>query len=123
VGLIVLAIAIQAGDRSVLVPPPDARLEAFVRQLMARRADMTGRYLAEAVASRVDSRRLQLSYDRVEAGLGGSTGVETQLLRGDAEAAEVRAEIVGPRKARATLEFGLIWERGDWRIIRLPASW
>lgn len=125
-GATVLALAIAAvvvfvgNDRETLVPPPDAVVESFVRQLVSGRESRAIPYLAKSISGSVSEeelRRIEQSVER-EVGDVGDVRAETDWSSGDrAEATAVWRS--GEREARR--RFGLRREHGLWRIDRLPA--
>ena len=120
VALVLAAAAVFAGhDRSLLVPPPDAVTESFTHQLATRRYELalkmassnTGR---TETTSSLRGRFVSLlqpagEINRVDAEvrwIAGDRAATTAIVRGDA--------------GQIRIEFGLVRERGLWRIDTLP---
>ena len=115
---VVAAVVFVADDRQTLVPPPEAVVEGFARQLAAGRAERAIPYLARSVSEKISAERLREYEKRVERGLGdvGDVRAECNWLAGE------RAEATGiwrSGKREERRRFGLIREHGLWRIDRL----
>jgi hypothetical protein len=119
-GLALSGAATLVGDRMTFVPPPDARVEAFLRQLMARRAELALKYLSRDLRARISPAALQLGLDAVEQRIGEIEDVTAQTLSWDRRSAAARAEVIASNRARVPLELGLTWESGAWAISDLP---
>jgi hypothetical protein len=119
-GLTIAGSATLLGDRTTWVPPPDARTESFLRQLMARRAELAKKFLSRDVRTRVSGPALQLGFDAIEEDIGDVQDVTTRTLSWDRQSAVARAGLVGDAGGRLTLEFGLTWQQGGWAIQELP---
>jgi hypothetical protein len=126
-GATVLALAIAAvvvfvgNDRQTLVPPPDAVVESFVRELVSGRESRAIPYLAGSVSESVSAEELRRIEQTVEREVGhvGDVRAEADWSSGD------RAEATGVWRGgekEARRRFGLRRENGLWRIDRLPAS-
>ena len=121
VGLVVAAAASISGDRSIMVPPPDARAEAFVRELATHRYKLARRYVAADMRRHISAEMLQQAFGRVTAQIGTVQDVQAQLLWSDRSHALARAEVRGTSGVRLPLQFGLVWEHGRWAINELPS--
>jgi hypothetical protein len=115
---VVAIVVFVAKDRQTLVPPPEAVVEGFARQLAAGRAERAIPYLAESVSGKISAQKLREYEERVERELGevGDVRAECNWLTGD------RAEATGVWKHGEREErrrFGLRRENGLWRIDRL----
>jgi hypothetical protein len=110
------------GDRATFVSPPDARAEAFVRQLMSRRAELARKFVSRDVRMQVSPPALQLGFEALEAQLGEVEDVTTETLFLDRQTAVARAELVARGGRRTTLEFGFKWELNGWAIRELPCA-
>lgn len=126
VGLTILGLGIGAGatllgDRATLVPPPDARVEAFLRELNGRRAELAVKYLARELRGMAAS-ELQHRFAAIERDLGALENVTAETLSLDRQSARVRGELVASRHAKRALVFGLRWEHGEWAIQDLPEA-
>jgi hypothetical protein len=107
------------GDRTTLVAPPDARVEAFLRELKGRRAELAVKYLARELRG-MAAPELQHRFAAIERDLGPIENVTADTLSLDRQSASVRGELVASRRAKRALAFGLRWERGEWAIQDLP---
>jgi hypothetical protein len=119
-GLVVSGAATLVGDRMTFVPPPDVRVEAFLRQLMTRRAELALKYLSRDLRTDVSPSMLQHYFDAIEQQIGEIENVNTQTLSWDRRSAAARAELIASNRTRLPLEFGLTWESGAWAISDLP---
>jgi hypothetical protein len=118
-GVAIGAVAPLVGDRTTLVPPPDARVEAFLRQLSTRRDALAVKYLARELGQ-VSATELQERFAAIERQRGATANVMAATISHDRHAARVRGELVASRGARTPLEFGLRWEQVGWVIQDLP---
>jgi hypothetical protein len=121
-GLAVSGAATLVGDRMTFVPPPEARVEAFLRQLMARRAELALKYLSRDLRARLSPAALQRELDAIEQRIGEIEDVTAQTLSWDRRSAAARAELIASNRARMPLEFRLTWESGAWAIHDLPGA-
>jgi hypothetical protein len=121
-GLAVSGGATLLGDRTTFVSPPDARAEAFLRQLMSGRAELARKFVSRDVRTEVSPPALQLGFEALEAQLGDVEDVTTRTLFLDRQSAVARAELVARGGGRMTLEFGFKWELNGWAIRELPCA-
>jgi hypothetical protein len=121
-GLAASGAATLVGDRTTFVPPPEARVEAFLRQLMTERAELAMKYLSRDLRARMSPAALQQGFDAVEQRIGEIENVTAQTLSWDRQSASARAELVASKRATMTVEFGLTWESGAWAIHDLPQA-
>ena len=120
--LSVSAIAIRLGDRKTLVPPPEARVEAFLRTLKTGRAQLAPRYLTDELRARAPASNLQRAFRALEAAIGAVENVDARTMSADRQWAKARGELVSAGGRRTALDFDLKWERGAWAIAVLPES-
>jgi len=112
-------VVLLGGDRSTLVPPPDAAAEQFVRQLATHRFDRAVPLLSGRLKHEIDAGRLAALVRAFEAQRGAITfaeGEERSRTRRDA-VAEVHVET--DRGESQTFNLGLTSEYGEWKIDRL----
>jgi hypothetical protein len=114
-------VAALAGDRTTLVPPPDARVEAFLRQLSTRRGELALTYLARGLRQ-IPASELQDRFAAIERQQGSTWNVTAETLSLDRQSAKVRGELASAHRTKTFLEFGLRWEQGEWVIQELPDS-
>ena len=120
VGLVVVAIAVFAGgDRSVLVAPPDATAESFVRELGMERYDLAHRFLGSDLQKQVSPAKLRQAFEPLRAGIGRPDQVETTASWKNGHEARVLATYEG-RRGSAALYVDLVREHGLWKIGRWP---
>lgn len=110
-----IGTAIRLGDRSVLVPPPEAVAEGFVRQLETGRYSRAIPYLAADLASRTTPDTLRILYESLQARAG-----RIHEIRGDRErVGEDRAVALALLRTETgpdTLRFPMRREHGVWSI-------
>jgi hypothetical protein len=121
-GLGVSFVSVRLGDRQTLVPPPEARVEAFLRELHTRRSQLAVRYLTGELRRHISASGLQHAFGGVEAAIGDVGNVDAATLSWDRQSARVRGELVSANGRRTVLDFGLKWERGEWTIEVLPEA-
>lgn len=115
-GLAVVAAAVFAGgDRSVLVPPPDAVTEAFVRELAMERYEPAQRYLSSDVQRQISPSALAASFEPLRARTGRPDQVITREVFRRGDRARVFATLEG-REATASMYVDLVRERRLWKI-------
>jgi hypothetical protein len=119
-GVAVGAGAMFLGDRATLVPPPEARVEAFLRQLQTRRSELAMKYLSRELRAQLTASDLRHAFGALEEQLGDVDNVTADTLSYDQTSATARAVLVGPRGVKMPLDFRLIWQRGEWAIQTLP---
>jgi hypothetical protein len=104
------------GDRSVLVPPPEARVENFVRKLGPSRCGMAMDHLSDALSRRIGPPvlcRLSRSFTRQ---MGPILDVSGELVRMTRDHAQADAVLKLPHGRTARFRLGLHREHGLWRI-------
>lgn len=107
------ALAVSAfGDRELMVPPPDAVAEAFVREII------TGRYARarEYLASPLSNEELRALEDAIESYTGEPTEVEAEVIARDDERALTNVRVSGGKGSQA-VAFALIFNK-EWKIVR-----
>jgi hypothetical protein len=114
--------AIWLGDRMTLVAPPEARAEAFLRELKTRRPALALKYLSRDLRRRVSPRALQRRFDELQEMIGDVEDVRTRTLSYDRQTATARAELLGHPPAQMALDFRFSWESGEWTIRELPSA-
>ena len=119
-GLGVSAIAIRLGDRQTLVPAPEARVEAFLRELQTHRSQLAVKYLSDDLRQSAAATALQQAFNVLEASIGDVENVDAETLTLDRQSATARGKLVTIKGGPTTLDFGLKWQRGEWAIAVLP---
>jgi hypothetical protein len=128
--LIVLAVvagglAIAAGavfglhDRQTFVPPPEAVVEGFAREVVQRRYELAVNYLARDLRAKTGADGLRATFDPMRQRIGTPNQVSGEPDWMEEFAASARARIDG-ESGSAVLPFQLVREQGLWRIARLP---
>jgi hypothetical protein len=114
------------GDATVFVPPPEATVAGFVRELETKRYERAISYLSEERRGKIRPQTLKELTDRLRQRTGEITEVrgEKGWIEGDrAEAsARLKTELLGP----ISLKFALsrkegIWSISDLRSLEAPA--
>ena len=119
-GLAVAAFAVYAaGDKSVLVPPPDATAENFVRELGMGRYDVVLHHLSDDVRRQVGASELRASFEPLRALTGRPDQVVTHRPATYGDHARVLTLYQG-RRATAALYVDLVRQHGMWKIATWP---
>ena len=110
--VIVLAGALETvvafGDRQLFVPPLESVAESFVRHLASNRYDRAHALLTTDVAARTRLADLETIATTLRQRVGAIVKVEGE---------PTRARVIGDR-SEVTVELGVDWTRGRWRISR-----
>lgn len=114
--LAALAFAVAAGDRAMLVPPPESVSESFIRQLASGRYDRALPFLSRHAAASADLARLETLATELEQEVGGIEQVSAELLGMKSDLAEARASVRGGAQTEAGITFALVREQGLWKI-------
>jgi hypothetical protein len=102
----------QFDDRELLVPPPDAVAEGFVREVITGRYPRAKEYLAEPESlSDDDLRELD---EQIEAALGDPSEVEAEVVSRDDQQALVTV-CLSSKDASEALSYGLVFDE-EWKI-------
>jgi hypothetical protein len=99
----------QFDDRALLVPPPDACAEGFVREVLTGRYDRAREYVVDP--DRVSNGELKT----LRAQLGESATVEPEIRSGDDSRASV-----GVTVEKGSWLVPMTWDEGQWRVAALP---
>lgn len=119
-GLAVVAVSVFAGhDRSVLVAPPDAVSEAFVRELGMARYELARNYLARDVKAKTFEADLRATFEPLRQQTGRPDQVETRTSSMNGDSARVLAVFEG-RQSTAAMYVDLIREHGVWKVATWP---
>jgi hypothetical protein len=122
-GLAVPVISIGfAGDRVVLVPPPEARAEAFAKALAAYRPEIALGFLSNDLRRRHSATALGEAFDRLRQSAGGFDNVSAEGLRYDRHRATARVHLKGRNAISIPLELTLVWEQGAWVLDEMPPA-
>jgi hypothetical protein len=95
-------------DRELLVPPPDAVAEQFVRSVMAKRFEPARAYLLEPGS--VSREQLE----ELQSRLGEGENPDAEIVSRDQESATVDVVI-----KETTFTIPLAWDKG-WKVAALP---
>jgi hypothetical protein len=110
-----------ADDRTVLIAPPHARAENFVRALMTHRAELVLDDLAPQLRRKVSIATLHERFDALDRQLGGVRQIEATIIFYDSAAATARVELFGASRVNLPLEFRFTWQQGEWILEELPS--
>jgi hypothetical protein len=117
--LTILALLVQAGQTTFIVPPPEQEAEAVLRDLSAHDYEQAINRLSQALRSSVDAGTLQQVYQTLEQTTGGVYDVsgESSEVQGSTALAEVKLKF--DNLAETTIHFPLQQEQGLWRVSSL----
>ena len=115
-----IAISVFAGhDTSVLVAPPDAVAETFVRELGMARYELARNYLARNVKEHVSVEEMRANFEPLRQGTGKPDQVVTSISSRTDARARALATLEG-RTATAAMYVDLIREAGVWKVATWP---
>ena len=104
----------QGNDRELMVSPPDAVAEGFVREVTTGRYPRAKEYLAEPeLLSNDDLRVLE---QQLEAETGDPSEIEAELVNRDDERALVTVRLSSKEGSEA-VTYALVFD-GEWKIAR-----
>lgn len=98
----------QLHDRELMVSPPDAVAEGFVRAVMEKRFEPAGSYMKEEAD-------LEPLYERLHARLGEASAIDAELVSRTDEEALVNVRLESAQ-ATEVLALPLVWENGAWKV-------
>lgn len=104
------------GDKQILVSPPEARVEGFMRQLSTRRYERAVPYLSDQLTKRVDAAELRALSARLRSRCGEVWDVSGEPIWIKDDKAEAAAVLETQRAGTVTLKFGLTRRQGEWAI-------
>jgi hypothetical protein len=113
--LAVCGWAVWGGDTAILVPPPEAVAEGFVRQVVAGRYEGARALLSAEAAAEVDRDRLEQLRRNLEAGAGVVVGVTARPDGVDQDHARATALVDG-RDGLVPVWLSMSLHRGLWKI-------
>ena len=108
-------------DHQTFVPPPEAVVESFTRQLVQRRYDLAVSYLGGNLRANTDGDRLRARFDPLRQRIGTPNQVSGERDWMEGSEASARALVEG-ESGSAVLQFRLAREQGLWRITQLPGD-
>lgn len=126
VGVVTGALLFAAGavfglhDRQTFVPPPEAVVESFAREVVQRRYDLAMNYLVRDLRASMDAGRLRARFEPMRQRVGTPNQVTGEPEWMQESAASARARVEGDSGSEV-LEFRLTREQGLWRIAEFPA--
>ena len=116
IGLGVPALTISAGDRDVLVSPPEVVAEEFTRSVAGGRYDPARKDLSDEVRAAIGTNDLQSLRSAIEGSAGDIETIEGEP--GDLGASEATASVqVKGDAGSASLSMQLRHEHGEWKIV------
>ena len=104
------------GDKTIFVPPPEAVVEGFMRELATGRYERARAYLSREVAARTGSEKLRDLREKLRGRTGdildvrGEPGWHTELR------AEAYVRLKTKQAGEPSLRFTLSLEEGVWAI-------
>lgn len=109
------ALAVETfGDRELMVSPPDAVAEGFVRETVTGRYARARQYLSDPQSMSDDDVRDLEQF--IESRVGEPTEVEAELVSRDDQRALVTVRVSAAERSEA-LSYGLVFDR-EWKITR-----
>lgn len=109
------ALAVETfGDRELMVSPPDAVAECFVRETITGRYARARQYLSDPRSMSDDDVRDLEQF--IESRVGEPTEVEAELVSRDDQRALVTVRVSAAERSEA-LSYGLVFDR-EWKITR-----
>jgi len=109
-------------DRQAFIPPPEAVVESFTRELVTGRYELAVNYLSRDMRANMQAGELRARFEPTRQRIGTASQVsgEREWMK-DTEAS-ARA-LVEAEFGSAVLRFGLGIEQGLWRITQMPSLW
>ena len=114
--LLIAGAVFGLGDRGVLVSPPEAVAENFMRALSTGRYDMALPYLSDGLARTTDAASLKAYKDRLEAKTGAIEEVKGENGRILGEQAVADAVLKTERAGEVTVPLRMERSEGEWTI-------
>jgi hypothetical protein len=119
-GLALAAAAILVfHDRQTFVPPPEAVVENFARQVAEGRYELAVKYLGRELRATTSAADLRATFDPMRQRIGTPNQVSGEADWVQETGASARARVDG-ESGNAVLPFRLAPEQGLWRITELP---
>jgi len=118
--LLIAAVVFGLGDRSMLVPAPEAVSEGLMRQLATHRYGQTRQYVGDEARVTLSPRSLRAWFEPLEARIGSVRHVEGRQARIDGETAGATVHLAG-EIATATCEVTLVRRHGVWFVTGVTA--
>src|SRR6186997_1561793 len=116
---IIAAVVFGLHDGQTLTSPPEAVAEEFVRRLAAHRPERAGDELSDRARPEYPAKRLAAWFRDVESVVDPISEVDTKDP-GMAEDEAWATVVVGNHERQVDIRLGLIRERGEWRVDKLP---
>ena len=107
------------GDRSVLVSPPEAVVEDFVRALATDRYDRAVPYLSKEIGSRVGTDSLRALTQALESRIGDIEDVRCERFWMTRDNAAAFAVLTATGADLVSFELPLTWTGPEWAIAGL----
>lgn len=109
------------GDSSVFVPPPEAVVEGFMRELATKRYERALPYLTEDLAARTDADALKSLTARLKSRTGDILDVRGEPGWIDGDRAEASVTLKTKHAGQPALRFTLTRQEGAWSIDNLQS--
>lgn len=104
-------LAVQRGDRALMVSPPDAVLEGFVREVVMKRYPRAEEYLQQ----RVPEDQLRALADEIEAKVGDPIVFDAKTITRDEHDARATIRLAAGKRSES-LSYALVFE-DEWKIV------
>jgi hypothetical protein len=104
------------GDRTTLVPPPEAVAESFMRAVAAERPGPASEYLGDAIRPQMPRERLETLVQVVRTRTGGVMNVEAESDGISGDSAAAHTTLIPAHRDSMRVRFGLVRESGVWKI-------
>jgi hypothetical protein len=115
--LLLIAVDVFAlGDRTVLVAPPEAVAEGFVRKIVTERYDVAMDQLSSGLRRKVKPEQLRAAWRRLKPGIGEVEDVSGEPGPVHGDEAEASAVLENQRRDKIPLRLHFKREHGAWAI-------
>jgi hypothetical protein len=114
--LLIAGVVFGLNDSSVLVPPPEAVVEGFVRQLAADRYEMALPYLSRELRAQTIEATLRELTSQLKSRTGKILNVQGEPGRVDKDQSEAAALLETASSATTRIRFKLARASGLWSI-------
>jgi hypothetical protein len=115
----VFVVLVTGGDRTVLVPPPEAVAEQFTRQIATKRYDRASHYVDKA--SGITEINIRLAGEALHATAGAVDAVEGEPGRINGDRATASAVLMTAKAGRVRYMFQLARVQQLWKIVEWTA--
>jgi hypothetical protein len=117
--LAILALLVQRGRTTFIVPPPEQEAEAVLRDLAAHDDEQALDHLSAGLRSSLDAQALRQAYEALEQATGGIYDVSGESSQVQGAAAQAEVKLTFDNQVEQTIHFPLQSEQGLWRVTSL----